>query len=93
MPKSVNLNILGSHTQVSERGPLWPSCFYFSSKPTTVCIFVFHIFSVRVFLIIDYLSTHAPLMDNTSAKKMVLLASESIIFAILLLLEILFTTN
>ena len=27
MPKSVNLNILGSHdTQVSEPGPPWPSC-------------------------------------------------------------------
>ena len=26
MPKSVNLNILGSHTQVSEPGPSWPSC-------------------------------------------------------------------
>ena len=28
MPKSVNLNILGSHdTQVSEPGQSWPSCF------------------------------------------------------------------
>ena len=28
MPKSGNLNILGSYdTQVSERGPPWPSCF------------------------------------------------------------------
>ena len=27
MPKSDNLNILGSHdTQVSEPGPSWPSC-------------------------------------------------------------------
>ena len=42
--------------------------FSLSSKPTTVCIFVFHI-SVRVFLIIDYLFTHAPYMDNTSVKK------------------------
>ena len=57
--------------------------FSLSSKPTTVCIFVFHI-SVRVFLIIDYLFTHAPYMDNTSVKKKVLFASESIIFAILL---------
>ena len=29
MPKSVNLNILGSHTQVSEPGPSWPSCLCF----------------------------------------------------------------